>query len=205
MMKSICALTRRMGMSRQEFQHYYEQQHVPLAIQYLPFNRYVRNHLLDHEGIGFDTISEFWAEDLNHVATISNGPARKLLRTDELQFMDPSQQAAGACEVQYLSTGPLLNQRWAILLNWSGDRSTVEDWVNSLIQANTLVPSDAEMTLDWIMQPSSFPARALLWTSDPFVTDNLPQSVSATALRVQREETDPSALIASLLLTRLDV
>ena len=49
-----------------------------------PFAKYVRNHLIDHDGLWYDTISEFWADDIEQAANLMNGPVGEILREDVL-------------------------------------------------------------------------------------------------------------------------
>lgn len=79
MMKSMCVLARRADFSREQFQAYYEDHHAPLGVQHFPFAGYVRNHLLDAPEIGFDTISEFWAEDISALGALMQGPVGEIL------------------------------------------------------------------------------------------------------------------------------
>jgi hypothetical protein len=105
MMKSVCLLTRRQDLSREAFHDYYETRHAPLAIGYFPFEKYVRSHLQDHADLGFDTVSEFWAEDLAALTSLMEGEVGEILRADERKFMDQSQIRPGGAE-ELLLLGP---------------------------------------------------------------------------------------------------
>ena len=96
MTKSLALLPRRADFSRAQFQDYYETRHATLAIRYFGFTKYVRNHLSSHENIGFDTISEFWSDDIVKLAGLMQTEVGEILRADERRFMDRDQIRSGA-------------------------------------------------------------------------------------------------------------
>lgn len=193
MMKSICTLTRRSDFSREQFQHYYDNNHAALAIKHFPFTRYVRNHVLDNPDIGFDTISEFWTEDVSKLMALMNGPVGDILREDERRFMDQSKVAPGVSEEYATAAGVVADERYAVLLNWSDESFDSRQWAKELIAKNTNISID--FIASW--QEPAFPAKAVLWTSNKHNPAYLPQAVSATVVRVRRIETNPKMLLGT--------
>src|SRR5262245_20964530 len=102
MIKMLGFLPRRTDFTRPAFREYYEHQHAPLALRHVRvFAKYVRNHLADvAPEPGFDTVSEFWYDDLQAAARIGawlETPDGQVLRRDEAQFMDRAH--IGSCVV----------------------------------------------------------------------------------------------------------
>jgi uncharacterized protein (TIGR02118 family) len=197
MMKCLCALTRRPDVSRAEFQHYYEANHAPLAIKYYPFRRYVRNHLLDAEDIGFDTISEYWADDFAALGQLSNGPAGEIMQADERKFMDSSKVSPGAADEHLLSAGDSAcphGQRSAVLIDWSDGGDTTRDAV--LAWGKSIAGASRGVSLDFVKsgQEPAFPARAVLWLPSSDALLRPPGSVSTRVLQVRRVETPAETL-----------
>ena len=71
--KILLFMKRRPGLSMEEFQDYYENNHVPLALKYDAgaITRYVRRYIQPqphaesgtHEELPYDVVSELWFED----------------------------------------------------------------------------------------------------------------------------------------------
>jgi uncharacterized protein (TIGR02118 family) len=179
MMKSICVLARREDTSREAFHAYYEESHAPLALEHFPFRRYVRNHLLDSIDPGFDTISEFWAQDTTALASLMEGPVGELLRADEQRFMAQSKTAPAGSREHVFSPGTIGRQRFALLLNWKGEDEMIVDWAARLAADTPGVYMD--VVTSW--RTPAFPARAVLWTPD---IKDIPDSFSGLTVRALR-------------------
>ena len=68
MVKSIVVARKKTGMSREEFNTYWEQTHGPLAAKMIPgLRRYVQNHFVDVPGMEYegDGIVEMWYDDID--------------------------------------------------------------------------------------------------------------------------------------------
>ncbi|UVE17406.1 EthD domain-containing protein [Pseudomonas sp. LS44] len=106
-MKSVSLISRRADLSREAFRDYYEHQHCLLAMRYLPFQRYVRNHLLGSEPeVDFDCLSEFEVAVGFRSQDVLDSPAGALLREDEQRFMKPRELVRTAAAVESLLFGP---------------------------------------------------------------------------------------------------
>jgi uncharacterized protein (TIGR02118 family) len=197
-MKSICALAHRPDLDRETFQHYYEERHAPLGIRHFPFTRYVRNHLLDAPEIGFDTISEFWADDIAATAALMEGPIGETMRKDEERFMDRTRIAPGGAEEHVLSPGACASaagERFAVLVRkLSGDGTAFRDAV--LGWAREIAARAPGVSIDFVQswREPSFPAEAVLWT--PLMPEGVSAPFGHTRIvRVRRAETAPQDLL----------
>jgi hypothetical protein len=211
MSKNIALLPRRSGLTRAEFRDYYEASHAPLAIGYFPFTRYVRNHLADAEEVGFDTVSEFWSDDIAQLAALMQTQVGELMRADEERFMDRAQIRSGAAE-EYLLAGTARTAESAAGAKyaWLLKRSIAEaELVASLSAwARELVAGAGagcvRVTLDLIRPwAAAFPFDAVLWLwlSAPRVQVGGALPSGATVwqrLRVIAAETPPQIMARAL-------
>lgn len=199
MRKSICAMPRRADMTRAAFRNYYETRHAPLALPYFPFRRYVRNHLLDHKDVGFDTLSEFWVANPDVITALMEGPVGDLFREDERQFTDQPQIAPAGCEEHMLgsgSSGP--RPRTALLLrrpeatDIATFRMDLLEWARHLALSNAGVSVD--LVTSWRSPP--FPADAVVWLEGHARIAAAPASLSLwRCLKVEAVETPPDQLL----------
>lgn len=174
MMKSIALLPRRPDLSRAAFHDYYETRHAPLGIRHFPFAKYVRNHLLGEDAIGFDTISEFWARDISKLTGLMSTEVGDILREDERRFMDQPRIHSAGTEEHHLAGLPRVveagNRVKEVLLlsNADGlDRQlfaiAAAEWGRTIAAAaGNLID---RMTLDLVQfwPGRLFPYDALLW------------------------------------------
>ncbi len=100
MIKVIGFIPRRPDISRADFRHYYETQHVLLALSRIrSFTKYVRNHVAAGavQEPGFDCLPEWWftaPEVAADIATWVASPAGEVLHRDEANFMDRPRMAS---------------------------------------------------------------------------------------------------------------
>ena len=215
MSKNIALLPRRSGLTRAQFRDYYETHHALLAIGYFPFTRYVRNHLADAEEVGFDTISEFWSDDLARLAALMETDVGELMRADEQRFMDRPQIRSGAADEYLLAGAPRTAESarpskhaWLLRLSTgapaAGVVAELTPWAQRLLESGDA--GCTRVTLD-IVHPwgAAFPFDAVLW-----LWRSAPQAPAAPAppgvtvwqrLRVAAEET-PAEVMAQALRAR---
>lgn len=96
-MKMISLVERRPDLSVAAFRAYYENRHVPLAKQHLPFEHYVRNHVMAcRAGLAdFDCVAECWT-DVARLRDILEGPLGIVFAEDQARFMKGPARTAGA-------------------------------------------------------------------------------------------------------------
>lgn len=192
MSKSICALVHRPGSTRAAFHAYYEEHHAPLGARHFPFTRYVRNHLIDSQDLGYDTISEFWADDIAAAAALMSGPVGDILRADEEKFMDRARIAPAGVEEHVLSTGAPAGPdgvRTAFLINpvHSG-----EDWREAALSCGrALAARQPGVSLDFAQSWSTpaFPATAVLWAPGEVELGDKPAALAIRRAIARRVET----------------
>jgi uncharacterized protein (TIGR02118 family) len=103
MFKVIALLSKKPGLSRDEFIEYYETKHVPLIRKLLPKIQEYRRSFLDLNGAiiaagvsapDFDVVTEFWFADRAAceatLATYGDPSVGETIRRDEENFLDRS-------------------------------------------------------------------------------------------------------------------
>jgi uncharacterized protein (TIGR02118 family) len=92
--KSIVVARKKAGLSRAEFNKYWEKSHGPLAAKMIPgVRRYVQNHLVDVPGMEYDGdgVVEMWYDDvdayLNSLKYLHSPEARELMEDGD-KFAD---------------------------------------------------------------------------------------------------------------------
>jgi uncharacterized protein (TIGR02118 family) len=84
--KLLIFARRRAGMSREDFRDYYENRHVPLALNYSAgLKHYVRRYLEPTPGIAepdFDVVTELWFADRATVDAVLGVMARDAMPAD---------------------------------------------------------------------------------------------------------------------------
>ncbi|MFC4593096.1 EthD domain-containing protein [Sphingobium tyrosinilyticum] len=198
MTKSICALAHKPGSTREAFQAYYEEHHVPLAIGHFPFSGYARNHLTGAADFRWDTISEFWADDIDAAAALMAGPIGKIMAEDEERFMNRPLIASAGVEEVILSRGNRAGSdgsRTAILVQGpaGGDdlRSRLMGWASGF--ARDLPGVSVDFTSSWT--ELAFPAKAVVWLPGWHEQCSVPSGLSAEILLVRHVETPRSRLL----------
>lgn len=104
--KNITLANRRPDLSREEYRNYYETRHVPLALEWFGFDKYVRNHVIESDPAdpGFDCIGEFWPHDPAQVARAA-AASRQVFIDDNANFMS-AKRSGGPVEEIHLAGPP---------------------------------------------------------------------------------------------------
>jgi len=96
MIKSIVVARRKPGLSREEYNNYWEKVHGPLAARNIPgLRRYVQNHLVDIPGMEYDGdgVVEMWYDNVDaYLKSMKylQSAAGKALMEDGDKFADMS-------------------------------------------------------------------------------------------------------------------
>lgn len=200
MTKSICALAHKPGTTREDFQHYYEENHAPLAISHFPFSAYARNHVTGAQLFGWDTISEFWADDIEAAAALMAGPVGKIMAADEERFMNrPLIASAGVEEVIFSPGDPAGTdgRRTAFLVQHAAEGvdlpSTVMEWAKGF--ARDMPGVSVDLTTNWTAQ--AFPAKAVLWLPGWQAQAAIPYGLSTQTLLIRHVKTPAAQLLGA--------
>ena len=98
MVKLIICVMRKAGMSRKDFDTYWQDQHGPLVKSVPEFMRHVRKYVQCHivedsvplgTVAGYDGVAELWFDSPDEITRAFNEPRYlELIRPDELKFVD---------------------------------------------------------------------------------------------------------------------
>ena len=94
MVKVVVLLTRREGMSREEFARYWREQHLPLVAKLPGMRRLVANYVLpdpNDPAPAYDGIAEDWFDDLTAMGAAFESPEGQAVLADAATFLDMSQ------------------------------------------------------------------------------------------------------------------
>ncbi len=92
MIKSIVTAYRKPGLTREEYNKYWLEQHAPLAAKLIPgVRRYVQNHLVEIPGMEYeeDGVVEMWYDDVESwqkSIKYIRSPEAKVLAEDAAKF-----------------------------------------------------------------------------------------------------------------------
>ena len=95
MVKLIYTITRKAGMSVEEFQRHWRDVHGPIAAKMPGCRRYVQSHVLPQlydreQQPAYDGVAELWFDDYETMQASFYSPEAKAARADELHFIDHS-------------------------------------------------------------------------------------------------------------------
>lgn len=98
MVKFIICARRKAGLTREEFNTYWRNQHGPLVRSVPEFMRHVRKYVQCHLVAGaapfggesaYDGVAELWFDDQEEITRAFNEPKYlEIIRPDELKFVD---------------------------------------------------------------------------------------------------------------------
>ena len=93
MVKLVYCITRKQGMSVEEFQRYWRDVHGPIAARIPGLRRYVQCHTLPQSYAGdtapaYDGVAELWFDDLEALQEAMGSPEVQAAREDERNFID---------------------------------------------------------------------------------------------------------------------
>lgn len=97
MIKLVYCITRRAGMSVEEFSRYWQEVHGPIGRRIPGLRRLVQSHPVPHPDDmrppAFDGMAELWFDDLAAVRAAQQSPEWRTSSEDESNFIDHSRTA----------------------------------------------------------------------------------------------------------------
>ena len=98
MVKLIYCITRKPGLSVEEFQRYWRETHGPIAGAIPGIRRYVQCHVLpelyERQSPPYDGAAELWFDDLDAMRAAMQSPELKAALEDEKNFIDHTRVAS---------------------------------------------------------------------------------------------------------------
>ena len=97
MIKLVYCITRKPGLSIEEFSDYWEQVHGPIGRRIPGLRRLVQSHAVAQPdgfpGARFDGVAELWFDDLAAIEAARQSPEWRASTEDEANFIDPERCA----------------------------------------------------------------------------------------------------------------
>jgi uncharacterized protein (TIGR02118 family) len=95
--KLVYCITRKPGISREEFLRYWKEVHGPIGARIPGLRRLIQSHALPQGGDArrpdFDGMTELWFDDLEALRKARGSSAWAASTADEANFIDPSKVA----------------------------------------------------------------------------------------------------------------
>ena len=206
-MKVITPIKRRPELTRAQFRDYYETRHAPLGTRYFPFEKYVRNHLIEADPAdpGYDCLMECWL-DRERALALLDGNVGAIFAEDEAKFMVT--RGVGVDVEERIVAGPPRSvdprglRKEVLVL--AGAPEVARAWAQDL--ARTVGAACARLVLDEVLpgqEAMGFPADAILtaWPAGnrPVLRGAVPpEGITVKAsLLVEADETTPEELKAA--------
>jgi uncharacterized protein (TIGR02118 family) len=97
MIKLVYCISRRSGMTLEEFSRYWREVHGPIGRRIPGLRRLVQSHRVAHPwdmpASSFDGLAELWFHDLAALEAARRSPEWKASSADEANFIDPTRTA----------------------------------------------------------------------------------------------------------------
>ena len=108
MIKIVIFAKRKTGMSFEEFDKYWRDEHAPLIKRVTEFSRHVRKYVQSHRLTGdvplaaeadYDGVAELWFDSVDAMTTAFAEPRyMELIRPDELKFLELDRCLSIVCD-----------------------------------------------------------------------------------------------------------
>ena len=97
MIKLVYCITKKPGMSDEEFFHYWEKVHGPIGARIPGLRKLVQSHRISVPGDSrehdYDGLTELWFDDVESLLTARATPEWRASTEDEANFIDESKTA----------------------------------------------------------------------------------------------------------------
>ena len=109
MVKLVYCITKKPGLSDEEFFHYWENVHGPIGARIPRLRRLVQSHRLsvpgDKHQPDYDGMAELWFDDVQALLAARQSPEWKASSEDEANFIDHGKVAYFVSEEHIISGG----------------------------------------------------------------------------------------------------
>ena len=109
MIKLVYCITKKPGLTDEEFFHYWENVHGPIGARIPRLRRLVQSHRLsvpgDKHQPDYDGMAELWFDDVQALLAARQSPEWKASSEDEANFIDLSKVAYFVSEEHIISGG----------------------------------------------------------------------------------------------------